>query len=104
MIPAGRHTDTQLDRLIDEITVDCHDEYEQLTAFETAFDNDATLPCPGTVVGERVEVLSVSGPRGSGPASGHGTSAPREWAAERWWSRRFTDRLYRTAIEEVTRR
>lgn len=45
MSPA-RQADSELNDLIDEITVDCHDEYEQLTAFETAFDNDATLPWP----------------------------------------------------------
>jgi len=59
MSPA-RKTDAQLDQLIEEITVDCYDEAEQLTAFETAFDNDAHFPCPGTVIGETVEVLSVA--------------------------------------------
>jgi len=48
-----------LDNLISEITVHCHDEDEQLTAFETAFDEDANFPCPGTVIGEDVEVLDV---------------------------------------------
>lgn len=48
-----------LDELIDEITIDCYDEDEQLTAFENAF-YDADLPCPGSVIGEDVEVLSVS--------------------------------------------
>jgi Calcium binding len=60
MSPA-RRADPELDSLIEEITVDCYDEYEQLTAFQTAFENDATFPCPGTVVGEHVEVLSVAG-------------------------------------------
>jgi len=60
MSPA-RQANAELDALIDEITVDCHDEYEQLSAFHTAFENDATFPCPGTVVGEHVEVLSVHG-------------------------------------------
>ncbi len=49
-----------LDSLIDEITVDCNDEYEQLTGFEVAFDEDANFPCSGKVVGEEVEVLSVA--------------------------------------------
>lgn len=53
------HADPELDNLIWEITVDCHDEDEQLTGFENAFD-EANLPCPGTVIGEHVEVLSVS--------------------------------------------
>lgn len=56
-----RQADPELDSLIEEITVDCHDEYEQLTAFQTAFENDATFPCPGTVIGEHVDVLSVAG-------------------------------------------
>ena|ERR1035438_7328947 len=57
-----RHADPELDSLIDEITIDCHDEDEQLTltAFETAFDQEASFPCPATVIGEKVEVLSVS--------------------------------------------
>lgn len=54
----ARQADPDLDGLIAEITVDCHDEDEALTAFENAF-YDARLPCPGTVIGEEVEVLSV---------------------------------------------
>ena len=49
----------ELDSLIWEITVDCHDEDEQLVGFENAFD-EANLPSPGSVVGEDVEVLTVS--------------------------------------------
>lgn len=52
--------DTELDSLIDEITVDAHDIDEQLMGFENAFDEDANFPCPGTVVGQPVEVLSIS--------------------------------------------
>ena len=59
MNPA-RKTDPELDNLIADITVDCYDEEEQLTAFENAFDEDANFPCPGVVVGEDVEVLSVA--------------------------------------------
>jgi len=59
MSPA-RQTDPELDELIAQITVDAHDEDEQLMGFENAFDEDANLPCPGTVVGQPVEVLSVS--------------------------------------------
>ncbi len=43
--------DPDLDDLIGEITIDCYDDDEQLTAFENAFDEDATFPCPGRVVG-----------------------------------------------------
>ncbi len=46
----SRQADPEFDSLIDEITVDCHDEDEQLTGFEAAFDEDASFPCPGTVL------------------------------------------------------
>ena len=52
-------TNAELDSLIEEITVDCNDEDEVLIGFEGAFDENASLPCPGNVVGEPVEVLSV---------------------------------------------
>jgi hypothetical protein len=58
MSPA-RPGDPELDSLIEEITVDCYNEDEQLTAFENAF-YEAIFPCPGTVIGEHVDVLSVS--------------------------------------------
>jgi hypothetical protein len=51
--------DHELDRLIAEITIDCYDEDEALSAFENAFDEDANFPLPGSVIGEDVEVLSV---------------------------------------------
>jgi hypothetical protein len=57
MSPA-RRADRELDSVIEEITVDCYNEDEQLTAFENAF-YDANFPCPGTVIGEEVEVRSV---------------------------------------------
>jgi hypothetical protein len=41
-----RQADPELDSLIGEIIIDCDDEDEQLTAFETAFDEDASFPCP----------------------------------------------------------
>jgi hypothetical protein len=56
-----RQADPELDSLIEEITIDCYDEYEQLSAFQTAFENDANFPFTGTVIGERVDVLSVHG-------------------------------------------
>ncbi|MGE5281552.1 MAG: hypothetical protein ACM3N0_04375 [Chloroflexota bacterium] len=55
----ARQADPELNSLIAEITVDCHDEDEQLMGFANAFD-EANLPCRGTVVGEEVKVLSVS--------------------------------------------
>ena len=59
MSPA-RKADRDLDALIEEITVDAYDESEQLQGFANAFDEDANFPCSGTVIGEEVEVLSVS--------------------------------------------
>jgi hypothetical protein len=56
----ARKPDPELDSLIADITVDCNDEDEQLAAFENAFDEDANFPCPGIVIGEDVEVLSVT--------------------------------------------
>jgi hypothetical protein len=59
-VSPARQADPDLDRLIDEITVDAHDEDEQLMGFENAFDEDASFPCPGTIIGEEVQILSVS--------------------------------------------
>ena len=56
----SRHQDPDLDDLIAEITVDCHDEDEQLQGFENAFDEDANFPCTGTVVGQHVEILRAA--------------------------------------------
>lgn len=58
MNPTSR-TDPELDSLIAEITTDCHDEDEALSAFENAFDDEASFPIRATVVGEKIEVLSV---------------------------------------------
>jgi hypothetical protein len=58
MVPQRR--DPDLDELITEITTDCYDKDEELTGFECAFDEQAALPCPGTVIGEDVRVLSVA--------------------------------------------
>jgi hypothetical protein len=55
-----RRRDPGLDELIADITVDCNDEDEELMGFENAFDEWAALPCPGTVIGEDVLVLSVA--------------------------------------------
>ncbi|TAN31373.1 hypothetical protein EPN29_13610 [bacterium] len=54
-----RQTDPELDSLIAEITVDCHDEDEALTAFENAFDEDASFPIPATLIGQDIETLSI---------------------------------------------
>lgn len=52
-------TDPELDNLIAEITIDCYDEDEALSAFENAFDDEGGFPIPATVVGEHIEVLSI---------------------------------------------
>ncbi len=51
--------DPELDSLIAEITIDCYDENEALSAFENAFDEESSFPIPAVVVGEDVEVLSI---------------------------------------------
>lgn len=56
----AQHTNAELDALIEETTVDAYDHDEQLMGFENAFDEDANFPCGGTIIGEEVEVLSVS--------------------------------------------
>ncbi|MGH2910606.1 MAG: calcium-binding protein [Solirubrobacteraceae bacterium] len=55
----ARQTNHDLDELIGEITVDCYDEDEQLQGFENAFDEDASFPLSGTVVGEHVEIVQI---------------------------------------------
>jgi hypothetical protein len=55
-----RRRDPGLEELIADITVDCNDEDEELMGFEVFFDEWAALPCPGTVIGEDVQVLSVA--------------------------------------------
>ncbi|MHB1539636.1 MAG: hypothetical protein ACYCYN_14265, partial [Solirubrobacteraceae bacterium] len=58
-ISPAPHNDPDLASLIEEITVDAYEQDEQLMGFENAFD-EAKFPCPGTVVGEDVQVLSVT--------------------------------------------
>jgi hypothetical protein len=59
-----RRREPGLDELIAEITVDCYDVDEELTGFECAFDEQAALPCPGNVIGEEVQVISVASQNG----------------------------------------
>jgi hypothetical protein len=51
---------SDLQTLIQEITVDCNNDDEELMGFENAFDEQANFPCPGTVIGEQVTVLYVA--------------------------------------------
>ena len=54
-----RRTNPELDELIADITVDAYDEDEALMGFENAFDEADCFPCPGTVIDENIEILSV---------------------------------------------
>jgi len=45
---ASRPPDHELDALIDELTIDCYNEDEQLVGFENAFDEVGGLPCRRT--------------------------------------------------------
>lgn len=56
--------DRELDLLIDEITIDCYGDDEALMGFENAFDEDARLPCPATVLGQPVELTSIGSRNG----------------------------------------
>lgn len=53
-------SDADLDTLIADITVDCYHDDEEMMGFENAFDDQATFPCPGTVIGEPVTLISVA--------------------------------------------
>jgi hypothetical protein len=57
---ARQISNRDLDELISEITTDCYNDDEELMGFENAFEEQATLPCRGTVIGEEVQVLSVA--------------------------------------------
>ena len=46
-----------MDELIDEITTDANGEDEQLWAFRQAFEDNVSVPCEATVIGEPVKVM-----------------------------------------------
>ncbi len=52
--------DLNLDDVIADILIDACDHDEALMGFENAFDETGCLPCPGTAIGEDIEILSVS--------------------------------------------
>lgn len=54
----------ELDELIADILTDASDHDEALTGFENAFDEAGCFPCPGTVIGEDIEILSVAASNG----------------------------------------
>lgn len=50
-------TEQRLDRLIEVITIDAHDDDERLWAFHCAFEDSIELPCDAFVIGEPVSVV-----------------------------------------------
>jgi len=56
--------DPELDELIADILIDAYDHDEALMGFENAFDEAGYFPCPGTVIGEDIEILSVAATNG----------------------------------------
>lgn len=50
-------TGSDLDRLVEAITVDCYDEEEQMAAFHSVFSDEVALPTPTALLGIAVEVL-----------------------------------------------
>ena len=48
---------TSVDELVEEITVDANGEDEQLWAFRQAFEDNVSVPCEATVIGEPVKVM-----------------------------------------------
>lgn len=52
-------THDELDGLIEEITIDCYGEDEQLIGFLTEIEQELTSPVAATVVGAPVEVLAI---------------------------------------------
>lgn len=52
-------TEEQMDALIEEATVDCHDDEECLTGFSTMIDDNLEFPFPAKVIGENVTVTET---------------------------------------------
>ncbi len=48
-----------LDALVEEATVDCHDEPEQVLGLASAIEDHVTVPFETTVLGMPVEVVSI---------------------------------------------
>jgi len=49
----------ELDKMIEEATVDCHDESEQITGFYTMLEDNLGLPFETHVLGVKVMVESI---------------------------------------------
>ena len=52
-------TDEELEELIEEATIDCYGEYEQINGFTCTLEDKLTFPFPAKVVGEEVEVMGI---------------------------------------------
>jgi hypothetical protein len=52
-------TSARLDELIEEATVDCHDEEEQATGFFTMINDNLALPFATRMLGVEVSVVAV---------------------------------------------
>lgn len=50
----------ELDAMIEEATIDCHDEEEALTGFATMIENDLEVPFTTAVLGITVTVTGVT--------------------------------------------
>jgi hypothetical protein len=65
---AKRKAEKDKDRLrglIEEATMDCYDEEEQLTGLATMIDDNVACPCNAKVVGEEVKVTGFDYSGGS---------------------------------------
>lgn len=60
-------TQTRLRQLIDEATVDCYREDEQLTGFLTSIESNMPCPFPARVIGEPVSVTGFQWAEGCLP-------------------------------------
>ncbi len=50
----------KLQKIIEEATVDCHDEYEQAAGFEDFLEDEISFPFRAMVLGEKVEVTGTA--------------------------------------------
>lgn len=52
-------SEARLDAMVEEATVDCYNEDEQVTGLFTMIEDNLALPFPTTVLGMAVSVISV---------------------------------------------
>ena len=52
-------SEEELDALIEEATVDCYNEYEQLTGFDCCITDNLEVPFETDLLGEKVTVESI---------------------------------------------